>query len=211
MMRRWLVGCFLLSVLSSPVAAEPSTRVAWTPEVLRAVRAGDAGKGRRLAEACQACHGENRAAEAPSLNGQLATYLYRQLRDYQDGSRQHPVMSAIASGLSEADMADLAAFYSALPVPDTKRDFRALPDLVVRGDAKRLIPPCGICHGGKGQGEPVDTPRLAGQSQAYLRDTLLAYRSGQRHNDIYRRMRAMAERLSAEEIDELAAYYASLE
>jgi cytochrome c553 len=143
----------------------------------------------------------------------LATYLYRQLRDYQDGSRQHPVMSAIASGLSEADMADLATFYSALSAADTRRDFRGVPapELVVRGDSKRLIPPCGICHGGKGQGEPVDTPQLAGQSQAYLRDTLLAYRSGQRHNDIYRRMRAMAERLSAEEIDELAAYYASLQ
>jgi cytochrome c553 len=211
MTRRWFVGWFLLPVLSSPAAAEPSTRVAWTPEVLRTVRAGDAGKGMQLAEGCQACHGENRAAELPSLDGQLATYLYRQLRDYQDGSRQHPVMSAIASGLSEVDMVNLAAFYSTLPASGAKRDPRTAPDLVVRGDSKRLIPPCGICHGGKGQGEPVDTPRLAGQSQAYLRDTLLAYRSGQRHNDIYRRMRAMAERLSAEEIDELAAYYASLE
>lgn len=211
MICRWFVGWLLLFVSASPGVADPSTRVAWTPEVLRAVRAGDAGKGRELAEACQACHGENRAAETPSLHGQLATYLYRQLRDYRDGSRQHPVMTAIASSLSEADMADLAAFYRSLPAPEAKRDFRAAPDLVVRGDAKRLIPPCGICHGGKGQGEPVDTPRLAGQSQTYLRDTLLAYRSGQRHNDVYRRMRAMAERLSPEEIDELAAYYAALQ
>ncbi|MFO1417488.1 MAG: c-type cytochrome [Methylotetracoccus sp.] len=192
--------------------AEPSTRVAWTPATLRLVKGGDAERGKSLAATCQSCHGAEGAADAPHLNGQLATYLYRQLRDYKDGSRSHAVMSALTAGLSDQDMADLGQFYSHEPPPAASPGMRAtkVPPLVANGDSKRLIPPCGICHGGSGQGEVVDTPRLAGQKSAYLKQTLLAYRSGQRHNDIYRRMRMMSERLSEGEIDALTEYYAGL-
>jgi len=196
--------------------AEPSTRIAWTPETLRFVSNGNAEKGKVLAESCQSCHsadGRNAVSEYPYLNGQLATYLYRQLHDYKDGGRPNGVMSGIAAGLSDQDMADLAQWYSGQPprAPQTgQRSGAGTPSLVASGDSKRLIAPCGICHGWDGQGEPVDTPRLAGQKAAYLKQTLLAYQSGERHNDIYRRMRAMSERLSAEEIGALAEYYSRM-
>lgn len=190
----------------------PSSRVAWTPETLQLVKSGDPERGKRLAESCQACHGSQSGDSVlpnPVLNAQLATYIFRQLHDYKDGARQHAVMSSIASGLSEQDMADLAQWYAhQKPVqPPAAAKLPETPTLVVHGDSKRLIPPCGICHGGGGQGEPVDTPRLAGQTAAYLNQTLAAYRSGERHNDIYRRMRAMSERLSEDEIRALAEYY----
>jgi cytochrome c553 len=210
----WIQSAVLLGLSVGTVVAAPSSQVAWTPETLNLVKGGNPDKGKQLAASCQACHGDdaaNAATPNPYLNAQLPTYLYRQLRDYKDGSRQHPVMSSIAAALSDQDMADIAQWYSRqAPIEPKVEDNLDTPVLVESGDSKRLIPPCGICHGWGGRGEPVDTPRLAGQKSAYLTQTLASYRSGERHNDIYRRMRAMSERLSEDEIRALAAYYASL-
>ncbi len=209
-----IASAVLLVLGVGVVGAAPSSQVAWTPETLNLVKDGNPERGKQLASSCQACHGDdaaNAATPNPYLNAQLPTYLYRQLRDYKGGSRQHPVMSSIAAALSDQDMADIAQWYSRQAPIETKsdRDLPA-PTLVESGDSKRLIPPCGICHGWGGRGEPVDTPRLSGQKAEYLIQTLTAYRSGERHNDIYRRMRAMSERLSEEEVRTLAAYYANL-
>ena len=57
----------------------------------------------------------------------------------------------------------------------------------------------------------VDTPRLAGQEEEYLKKTLLAYKSGARANDIYSRMRLIASKLSDLEIEQLAKYYSTLD
>lgn len=204
----------VLGVGAAVAVAAPSSQVAWTPETLNLVKGGNPERGKQLAASCQTCHGDdaaNAATPNPYLNAQLPTYLYRQLRDYKDGSRQHPVMSSIAAALSDQDMADIAQWYSRqVPIEPRSDNHPATPTLVESGDSKRLIPPCGICHDWGGRGEPVDTPRLAGQKSAYLTQTLASYRSGERHNDIYRRMRAMSERLSEDEIRALAAYYATL-
>ena len=208
------LGCLLLPALCGLAAAEPSTRVAWTPETLKIVKNGDAARGQTKAASCQGCHsteGANSGTPFPYLNGQLATYLYRQLQDYKSGGRPHPVMTGIAAALGDQDMADIAQWYSQQePAKSEGGAPGGVPRLVVDGDSKRLIPPCGICHGGSGQGEPVDTPRLAGQKPSYLKETLLAYQSGLRHNDIYGRMRMMSQRLSQEEIEALANYYGNL-
>lgn len=208
------ISALILSVSSAVASAEPSTQVAWTPKTLDLVRSGDAARGQtKAAAACQSCHSAdaaNAGSPFPYLNGQLATYLYRQLQDYKAGGRPHPIMTGIAATLSEQDMADIAQWYSRQEPAKTGAGGVSAPRLVVDGDSKRLIAPCGICHGGGGQGEPVDTPRLSSQKASYLKETLLAYKSGQRHNDIYRRMRIMAERLSGEEIETLANYYGSL-
>ena len=82
--------------------------------------------------------------------------------------------------------------------------------MVEQGDGKRILPPCFVCHGGKGQGEKQDIPALAGQQADYFARTLLEYKNGQRHNDIYSRMRLIAQQLSEEEIKELAQYYQQL-
>jgi len=215
-MRRFIaMSCLILPVLAGAAAAEPSSRVAWTPQTLAFVKKGDAARGQTKAAACQACHSAdagNAGSPFPYLNAQLATYLYRQLQDYKAGGRPNPVMSGIAGTLSDQDMADIAQWYSQQPAVNTasQGDGGDIPRLVVDGDSKRLIPPCGICHGGSGQGEPVDTPRLSGQKASYLKETLLAYKAGQRHNDIYRRMRMMSERLSPAEIEVLGNYYGNL-
>ena len=217
----------LLLAFIAPVVvnAEPSSQIAWTPETLNLVKNGNINKGKELAESCKSCHGgkgqgikeEARDDEIlpaiPALAGQVATYTYKQLRDYFNGSRSHVQMNGVAKGLTEQDAADLAVWFSSLLPQENKSSSRNLAraeKMVEQGDGKRILPPCFVCHGGKGQGEKQDIPALAGQHADYFARTLLDYKNGQRHNDIYSRMRLIAQQLSDEEIKELAQYYQQL-
>ena len=217
---------FMLVFISPVVVnAKPSSQVAWTPEVLNSVKQGDINKGKELAESCRTCHGDkgqgmkeemrdNEIVPAiPALAGQLKTYTYKQLRDYFDGSRSHVQMNGIAIGLTEQNAADLAVWYSSLTVADKKSSGQNLDNaekMVEEGDGKRILPPCFVCHGGKGQGEKQDIPALAGQQANYMENTLQSYKKGERHNDVYGRMRLIAQQLSDQEIKDLAQYYQQL-
>jgi cytochrome c553 len=82
--------------------------------------AGDADKGQAKAAMCAGCHGANGIAMVPTypnLAGQNAAYLAGTLKAYKTQSRkgyQAGIMYAMASGLSDQDIADLAAYYSSL-------------------------------------------------------------------------------------------------
>ncbi len=206
---------FLLFFAPAYCLAEPSTNIAWTPEMLSFVKQGDAAKGKKLAQTCAGCHGENGVSPIdayPSLAGQLATYTYKQLRDYADGKRTHMLMNSVATGLSEQDSANLAVWFASLPAPQadkpkTSEKLAKAERLVEMGNGKKLIPPCFTCHGGRGQGEKQDIPALSGQNPGYFAATLEEYKNSVRHNDVYGRMRLIAEQLSAEDIRQLAQYY----
>ncbi len=88
--------------------------VAISLAVPRASRAGgDASKGKDKSLACAACHvSSDPGSEAPHLAGQRETYLANQLKAFRKGDRVNPLMSAIAKQLSDADVDDLAAFWS---------------------------------------------------------------------------------------------------
>lgn len=210
---------FLMLTAPVLVNAKPASELAWTPDQLSFVKHGDSNKGKELAtaKACTGCHGDtgiSTTPETPSLAGQVATYLYKQLRDYAKESRQHDFMSPVAAGLSEQDAADLATWYASLPLPVNKsggQNLAKIEKMVEQGDGKRILPPCEVCHGGNGQGEKMDIPALKGQQADYFTKTLLDYKNGKRHNDIYSRMRLIAEQLSDDEIKDLAAYYQNLQ
>jgi len=80
----------------------------------------DAAAGRAKAQQlCAVCHGPNglaTAPDAPHLAGQSAIYTAAQLRAYRSGERKHEVMAVIARQLSDADMAELAAWYASIKV-----------------------------------------------------------------------------------------------
>jgi len=82
--------------------------------------ADDVTQGRAKADgACALCHGPTGIAtlpNAPNLAGQQAIYLSEQLKNYRSGKRQHDVMSVIAKPLTDAEIAQLAAWYSAVKV-----------------------------------------------------------------------------------------------
>jgi cytochrome c553 len=213
-----LIQTALLGLFAASLAhAAPSSQVAWTPDKLNFIKQANSKNGKELAAQCAACHGDNGvspAPEFPSLAGQLATYTYKQLQDYKNGQRTHTLMSSIAAGLNDQDMADMAAWYSSLPAPKYKtgnKDLEIAEKLVSEGDGKRILPPCYTCHGSDGEGERLDIPALAGQQAEYFAATLTAYKSGERHNDIYSRMRLISQQLSDAEIQELAKYYQQLQ
>src|SRR4051812_43339759 len=79
----------------------------------------DVAAGKTKAAMCAVCRGLNGVAknpDAPNLAGDNANYLRKQLHAFKSGARQDPQMSIIAGGLSDDDIANLAAWYSALKV-----------------------------------------------------------------------------------------------
>ena len=204
-----------LILLFSPVLvnAEPASNIAWTPDALNFVKQGDLKNGKQLAESCAGCHGEKGVSQMdafPSLAGQLATYTYKQLRDYADNKRIHTLMNSVSAGINEQESADLAVWFASLPEAKhdvKKQSLEKAEVLVAKGNGKKIIPPCFTCHGSDGQGERQDIPALAGQQVEYFINTLTEYKTGVRHNDVYSRMRLISEQLSEEDIKQLAQYY----
>jgi cytochrome c553 len=193
----------------------PVSQVVWTPEVLQILATANPDRGRAKAEeVCVACHGAQGvsvAPEFPHLAGQSGAAIYKQLNDYRTGSRTHQQMTDLAKALDEPTLADVAAYYAAQPKRDPNPQTLAeSPPAIVRlvelGDASRNIPPCASCHR-PGSGGPIETPILAEQGQDYLALQMRLYASGERRNDVYGRMRIIAAKLTASEINGLAAYY----
>jgi cytochrome c553 len=82
----------------------------------------DPQAGRAKAAACSLCHGQNGVAvqpATPNLAGQPALYVEEQLKNYRDGKRRHEVMGVIAKPLSDAEIADLAAWYASIKIEAT--------------------------------------------------------------------------------------------
>lgn len=200
----------------SDATATPVSAVAWDASLLVALASGDQKAGKALAhERCTACHGErgiSPSEQYPHLSGQSAAALYKQLHDYQTGARAHPMMTSVAQALSEQQVRDLAAYFArgnsfaSLGRPQPLDDYE-MDRLVNRGAPERGIPACNACHGHL-VGGPIETPTLGGQHRGYLRQQLQLYASGERRNDVFGRMRDIAARLTRDEIDALAYYYA---
>ena len=76
---------------------------------------GNYEAGKAKSTTCAACHGEDGNSAVPSfpkLAGQQRDYLYHALRDYKSGKRNNPLMAGQVEALSDADMHDLALYYS---------------------------------------------------------------------------------------------------
>jgi cytochrome c553 len=101
------LAAYLALALAAPLALAQGTP------------AGDPAAGREKIRMCQGCHGIEgwRTAypevyKVPRIGSQHADYLVKALQQYKSGERSHSSMRAIASTLSDQDIADLAAFYA---------------------------------------------------------------------------------------------------
>ena len=80
-------------------------------------QAADAAAGKAKSAICAGCHGPAGISMNPmwpNLAGQKELYLVKQLKAYRDGSLQGPMMAPITAGLSDDDIANLAAYYASL-------------------------------------------------------------------------------------------------
>jgi len=157
--------------------------------------------GRNLAKDCANCHGDDGnadAAKTPSLAGQDARYLVKAMHEYPEGVRKDESMFKAMDGLSEQDMLDLAAFYTARE--PARRNVRT--PLTAAEWTQR----CERCHGMDGNSTDPRFPMLAGQNPGYLEKALKAYAGSMRDNST---MHAMADPLSTSDMQNIVAYFSS--
>jgi cytochrome c553 len=133
--------------------------------------AGDPARGARVYESCAACHLTNGAGRDdgsfPQLAGQHARVVAKQLLDIRSGRRANPVMAPFAEMLGDPrDVADVAAYVAALPVPAGRG--LGPGDELERGRSL-YERDCARCHGASGEGNAETlTPMLGGQHYRYL-------------------------------------------
>jgi cytochrome c553 len=182
-----------------------------------ALAEGSAEKGESKSTACIACHGPGGNSvnpEWPSLAGQGQEYIRKQLQAFKGGARKNPLMTPMAAGLSEDDMADLGAYFAAQKPTGLEADpgKLAVGQRVYRaGDAKNGVPACSACHGPAGDGNPPAAyPALRGQYGTYVAAQLRAYRAGTRQTDPGQMMRTVASTMTDEQIDAVASYVQGL-
>jgi len=189
---------------------------------------GDVAAGKGKAAMCSACHGASgiSAAEAyPNLAGQHADYITKQLKAFKSGDRKDPVMAPMAVGLSEQDMADVAAYFASLPrtAATASTGDSATSTAVVQapvkyvanaiagkslyelGDESRNIGSCSGCHGKEGNSNVLIYPNLAKQHAQYIEKQLHAFKDKSRTNFA---MNQFAGAMTDEEIADMGAYFA---
>jgi cytochrome c553 len=158
---------------------------------------------------CLACHGVNGNSSmpgVPSLAAQNARYIYLQLRDYQEGRRDNPMMTPMAAGLTRPEMQELANYFSQQKL--SSKNFKADPDKVKKGIAKADETLCAMCHLGEFKGQN-DIPKVAGQNFDYVVSMLKAFKAKTRTNDAGN-MTSVASTLSEADIENLAHYISGL-
>ena len=195
--------------------------------------------GKRLAEAyCAACHGSDGNSTDPSipkLAGQDPAYLLAQLRAFKSGARQSDIMAGPVSALADAQLRELADYYSHLTAKADATRNKAAANLGAKifSQPGPGSPPCAACHGGNGfgpmgsmmgrgrgmmggggmmggmgmMGNTGPVPRLNGQHAAYVVRQLDAFASGARYSPA---MGRIASSLSAEDRGALAEYVSGL-
>ena len=180
---------------------------------------GSADAGQRKSVTCGACHGPDGNSVNPmwpSLAGQHAQYVYKQLQAFKNGTRKDVLMSGQAMMLSDDDMRDLAVYFEgqtaaakAVADPSTvdkgERLYRG-------GDSESDVSACLACHGPTGRGNPAASyPSIHGQYATYTAKQLRDYASGTRVSDGPTRvMRDISKRLSEEDIQAVASYIQGL-
>ena len=183
---------------------------------------GNVEAGQTKSAACIACHGADGNSPVPmypKLAGQSAQYIAKQLADFKLASttggkegRNDPIMSGMVMGLSEQDMADIAAYFSSNAISAGNGSaYDAGHKLYFGGDAERGISACVACHSADGKGMAnASFPAVAGQNVDYLKGQLEKFRSGARANDNGGMMQAIAIKLSDKDNAALTQYMSSI-
>jgi len=143
----------------------------------------DAGKA-IAQDSCAGCHGldgRGETGDIPNLAAQPANYLVEALHAYKDGRRRHAALQDMAAGMSEAEIRNIAAYFSSLPPlePITAVE-DPQPDDSSYQEGAEVAAICAECHGENGYSTTPGIPSLAGQQPAYLIVSTLEYARGNR-------------------------------
>ena len=195
----WLVSSFMLTVSAEVLAEAPAQKSA----------------EQTINNVCAACHGAD-GNSAITLNPKLAAqhpeYLEKQLTEFKSGKRANAVMSGMAAGLSEQEIKDIAAYFSAKKLSlaqATKNGAGSLGEKIYRGGiAATGVPACASCHSPNGAGLPKQFPRLQAQHADYTLAQMKAFRTAERANAPM--MMAIAAKMTDAEMAAVADYIQGL-
>jgi cytochrome c553 len=166
-------------------------------------------EGRAKAQVCVACHGADGNSPLPaipSLAGQPKQFIVTALFMFREGRRTNAMMTPFADKLSNADLNDLAAYFSAQKMTPATR--KSSEDTVAKARAVTEKNNCVACHTATLVGQQ-HIPRLAGQHKEYLLEQLKGFKAATRA-DFDGTMTSAAQGLAVEELDMLADYLSTL-
>jgi cytochrome c553 len=180
--------------------------------------AADIEAGKTKSAVCAACHGadgNSSNAAWPSLAGQHASYIYKQLNDFKEGRRNNASMTGMVALLNDDDMKNVAAYYESQQPKAVAfdADLIATGESIYRGGITETnVAACMGCHSPSGKGNgPAGWPSLKGQYPEYLVTQLQNFKQGSRANDSGKMMRNVVIRMSDMEMNSVAAYIAGIE
>lgn len=181
--------------------------------------AGDAEVGKTKALACGGCHGMdgNSMVETfPKLAGQNEKYIIHQLKAFKTSQgRSNPLMLGMAAALSEADMADIGAYFqqqkTSSAAPNDASKLVLGREIYNGGDVAKGVPACKACHSPTGAGNAgTGYAQVGGQYVGYTLAQLHAFKDGSRTTDAKSLMRDIVAKMSDAELEAVANYIASL-
>ena len=180
--------------------------------------AASGGPLERTVQTCGTCHGTNGRSVSPTfpnLAAQTAPYLEAQLKAFKDQTRADPdaqaYMWGMAAQLSDAQISELADYFSKQPAPAAGKSGGAAviargKQVFEEGVPARQIPPCASCHGAHAEGMAT-FPRLAGQHAPYLLKQILVIQNALRSAPV---MHGVVKDLSRDQILAVTAYLESI-
>jgi cytochrome c553 len=211
----WAIVAFLRHLPELDAAAYDAIVRADSPQRLSSLSGAEDS---RTIERCARCHGDGASAPSsayvPKLTGLSAAYLKMALRQYAEGVRHSGIMQPIAVRLDGDEIHRLAQYYSRRP--SVRIDVPSMPpDRITRGRSIATagvpaegIPPCLACHGRSAR---EVFPQLAGQQAPYIANQLKLWQRGLRDDSVTGAIMApIARRLSSQQIQDVAAYFATL-
>ena len=203
-MCRALILAVLFSGLMHTAAAENPASFEWSKDKFDLVATGDAQLGKKAAKKfkCKKCHNKDGISDdedIPSIAGQRATYLYKQLHDFKVGVREDDDMKKATRKMNEEDMVHVSAWFASLERP-----------AMVGGDPLLQVKVCDSCHDKdivEKDNHIEVAPILTGQIRQYLEASMMKFKDAGRSNDLYDRMQSVTHKLNEDEIKQLARYY----
>lgn len=170
-------------------------------------------------QVCSNCHGVDGNSVSPNfprLAAQPQPYLVEQLTGFRTHHRSDPAgfeyMWGLSRHLTDEQIRGLAAYFSSqVPQPNAPLDAAQVAkgrDIFEHGIGAKQVPPCGSCHGERGQGN-ANFPRLAGQHADYVVKQLMVFqRTDERPEGVV--MKTVAHLLSVDDMVVVAAYVQSM-
>lgn len=179
---------------------------------------GDPVAGKDKSAMCQGCHGEDGNSAAPTfpkLAGQYASYLQKQIHDFQAEARVDPTMSGMAATVTEnQDLLDITAYFaSQKQMKGEGGGSSAGKKLYLEGNDASGVYGCVNCHGENGKGKSAANamfPVIGGQHKDYIVKQLTDFNSGERKNDPAGMMGTLAKLMTSEEISAVAEYLSGM-